>query len=315
MHRIEGANNINNLFTDGPPGTTVVAPWLNSVQEEIATAIEEAGITLKKQSNDTSRNQLWAAINLLTTPGNIVVSANNSPYYINDTLKDLIVYVDSSAGDVDIYYPTLANNYHKKINIIHSIGGNLLTVYRNGSDLITKDDMTNIELPKEGNYLEVIGSAISNRWDIIQEGISCQLRLYGYAGYGSTDLKIMRFTNTVENIGNMFSENHSTGYASNTAGLEITANKSGKIQVTYVLRKASAGGVDVGLSLNTSQTTANIFDIDDEDILCMAYGNGSTSPNGTSAWTGYVGKGDILRTHADGGVPTEVYMTATYLGK
>ena len=35
MHRTEGANNLNNEFVDGPPGTTVGADILNAFQEEL----------------------------------------------------------------------------------------------------------------------------------------------------------------------------------------------------------------------------------------------------------------------------------------
>lgn len=61
MHKIEGANNVDGLFTEGPPPTTVPAAWLNTIQEEIVNAIEGAGITLKRQSNDTN-DQLLATI-------------------------------------------------------------------------------------------------------------------------------------------------------------------------------------------------------------------------------------------------------------
>ena len=61
MHRTEGANNVANLFTDGPPGTTVEANILNAFQEEIANVIEQAGLTLKVAATET-RDQLYAAI-------------------------------------------------------------------------------------------------------------------------------------------------------------------------------------------------------------------------------------------------------------
>lgn len=61
MHRTEGTNNAANLFTDGPPGTTVEESILNAFQEEIANVIEDAGISLQTASTDT-RDQLLAAI-------------------------------------------------------------------------------------------------------------------------------------------------------------------------------------------------------------------------------------------------------------
>lgn len=49
MDRTKGANNVTvggkRRFTDGPPGTTVNADFLNALQEEIMSCIEGAGIT------------------------------------------------------------------------------------------------------------------------------------------------------------------------------------------------------------------------------------------------------------------------------
>jgi hypothetical protein len=320
MHRTEGANNINNLFNDGPPGTTVTGAWCNAVQEEISTVIEEAGITLKQQSNDTDWNQLYSAINQLITPGIITVTSTNSPYTINDTLKNLIVYVDSSGGNIVINYPDLASNYNKKISIIHSIGGNNLTIQRAGSDLITKDNLTSIELPKEGNYLEVLGEVLSNRWDVIQEYITCQLRLNTYAGYGSVDNKIMRFTNVVDNYGNLFSENHSTGYNGNAEGLKITINKSGKYLFVFSVVSSNALSILMGLSLNSAQLTTNIESINVSDRLSIITGvsSGGVAGVGSVTWSEWLKKGDIVRSHANAVIPANAslcHFTATYLGK
>jgi hypothetical protein len=74
VHRTEGANNLNNLYTEGPPATTITQEAMNAIQEEIANVIEQAGITLKTKSTDT-RDQLWAAIQTLGRPYDLVVSS------------------------------------------------------------------------------------------------------------------------------------------------------------------------------------------------------------------------------------------------
>jgi hypothetical protein len=65
IHRTEGANADSstgkNLFTDGPPGTTLESGMANALQEEISNVIESAGMTLNTRENDT-RDQLDAAI-------------------------------------------------------------------------------------------------------------------------------------------------------------------------------------------------------------------------------------------------------------
>lgn len=63
MHRIDGPGNVLNRFSAGNPAigqqaTMVTADFMNSVQEEIAFAIEEAGIVLDK----ANEHQLYAAI-------------------------------------------------------------------------------------------------------------------------------------------------------------------------------------------------------------------------------------------------------------
>ena len=63
MHRIDGQNHLNNRFQGGDPiqrvDSTVVTPeWLNSVQEEIANAIEYFGLSLDKTNNQQLRDGL-----------------------------------------------------------------------------------------------------------------------------------------------------------------------------------------------------------------------------------------------------------------
>ena len=63
MHRIDGQNHLNNRFQGGDPiqrvDSTVVTPeWLNSVQEEIASAIEYFGLSLDKTNNQQLRDGL-----------------------------------------------------------------------------------------------------------------------------------------------------------------------------------------------------------------------------------------------------------------
>jgi len=70
MHRTEGAYNEDNLFVDGPPGTTIEAAWLNAVQEEIANVIEATGSSLLLEHTDT-RTQLRDAINSLVVAAGI----------------------------------------------------------------------------------------------------------------------------------------------------------------------------------------------------------------------------------------------------
>lgn len=81
MHKTEGANNATNLFTDGPPGTTVEQDWLNAIQEEIVKVIEDSGATLKTASTET-RDQLSKAIQDLIDKSKYGVDAEAADAYI-----------------------------------------------------------------------------------------------------------------------------------------------------------------------------------------------------------------------------------------
>jgi hypothetical protein len=61
MHRTEAANNNNGLYSETPPNTLLGADAMNTIQEEIATVVENMGIGLLNARNDT-RTQLWSAI-------------------------------------------------------------------------------------------------------------------------------------------------------------------------------------------------------------------------------------------------------------
>ena len=99
MHRIAGDNKAViggiDYFTNGPPGTDLEDDWLNAVQEEIASVVEEAGLTLKTAGTDT-RDQLEAAMYILSneyvaakrsvasgTPGQTAVASTWTPLEID----------------------------------------------------------------------------------------------------------------------------------------------------------------------------------------------------------------------------------------
>jgi hypothetical protein len=67
MHRTEGLNftkdnNGNNVFTNGPPATTIEDRWLNAIQEEICNVITHGGLEIKDASTDSVHTQLRDAI-------------------------------------------------------------------------------------------------------------------------------------------------------------------------------------------------------------------------------------------------------------
>ena len=82
MRRIEGANYITvngkRQYTDGPPGTDITAKWLNGVQEEIFSVIENKG-RYGETNSPTDTNLLLLAIRAM-----IKASAGNATSVYED---------------------------------------------------------------------------------------------------------------------------------------------------------------------------------------------------------------------------------------
>lgn len=90
MHRIDSSGaTVDNKFTEGNPGlsqeaTVVDAPWLNTVQEEIAAAVEGMGLTLLTSGTDTNA-QLFLAMQKLVAYGGRLAPVNFAP--ANNTIN------------------------------------------------------------------------------------------------------------------------------------------------------------------------------------------------------------------------------------
>lgn len=82
MHRTEGENFIKDsegrqIYTNGPPATTIGAAALNSIQEEICHVIEQSGQDVLTQATDT-HDQLWTAISQATSSFEYIVSSQST---------------------------------------------------------------------------------------------------------------------------------------------------------------------------------------------------------------------------------------------
>jgi hypothetical protein len=307
MHRTEGANNVDGLYTEGPPATTITADAMNTIQEEIANVIEGANIQLNSADGDT-RDQLLEAINSLTSDYTLV-TFSGVDYTVLDGDGYTHFLFTCGAADRDLNLPTAADNANRRIVAIKvDSGAGSLIVDGEGAELI--NEVQTIELPKQYDF--VVLFCDGTKWIITSENISCQLRLDTYAGYGAVDNHIMQFTNSREDYGNVFSHNHG---AYGNSGLEITINKSGRYAFSYSSTSA-AGNEYVGLSLDSTQLNANISAINVQDRLAIDF----TATGGTPAsvaWSGFLPAGIVIRAHTNGAVPAVpaiVHFTATYIG-
>lgn len=251
----------------------------------------------------------------LTAPSTYFTDEN---YTVLDDDNYERIEVDTTSGDITITLPLKANNLKRKIEIANVKGGtNKVIIAPNATDAnkLSSDGLAAIWLPKVGDFVAFQESANSGKWEITGERITAQLRLDTRAGFGSTETKIERFTNSIGNIGNMFSENHSTGYNSNAEGLKITINRSGRYSFDWASSSTnSTTNQTLAFSLNSTQLTTNAGSITLSTILNNTFTLGN-APSAVS-WSGYLKKGDIIRPHTDALSSTYARQTfsVSYLG-
>lgn len=130
--------------------------------------------------------------------------------------------------------------------------------------------------------LNKIGAAVGNS----------MVRLNTANGYGSTNTKIRRFTNTVTNTGSDIT------YAdSATLGASFTINTNGVYAISYSDTFATAQ--HIGISLNTSAPTTNLDAIPVSEVLSEITTAGGASA-GAASWVGYLPAGSVVRAHNAG---------------
>ena len=118
------------------------------------------------------------------------------------------------------------------------------------------------------------------------------VRLNTANGYGSTNTKIRRFTNTVTNQGSDIT------YAdSATNGASFTINKAGRYAISYTDNFNAAASL--GISLNSAQLTTNVDSITLSTLLAHANIQTINTPN-TISVTLELAANDVIRPHTNG---------------
>lgn len=146
------------------------------------------------------------------------------------------------------------------------------------------------------SYTKANGSAIINQ---VVSNLS-MVRLNTANGYGSTNTRIRRFTNTITNTGSDIT------YAdSATLGNSFTINTSGIYAISYTEQYNTTGYN--GISLNTTAPTSNIDVIPVAEILAIGT-NGSLCH---ASWSGFLTAGAVIRAHTSGGASTALPTTIT----
>ena len=118
------------------------------------------------------------------------------------------------------------------------------------------------------------------------------VRLNTANGYGSTNTKILRFTNVTTNQGSDITYTDSA-----TLGASFTINTNGVYSVSFSWASSAATAWS-GISLNTTGPTLSITGIPLTEVLAYSYSAGLNYIV-TSSATVYLVAGSIIRAHAD----------------
>lgn len=113
-------------------------------------------------------------------------------------------------------------------------------------------------------------------------------------GYGSINTKIRRFTTTLASAGTAIT------YAdSETLGASFTINEAGMYAMSFV-EETSGPAQLPGISLNTSQPTIGIYQINVADRLIFAFTPVSAGCYPAVSCVAKLAPGDVIRAHTDG---------------
>ena len=275
---------------------------VNIAIESITVGLIENEYT-EWMSDGADMNKLWNIFNNFTKVKYLTNA--DSPYTITDGETYQKYIGDTAGGNIIINLPTLADNYEKEYEFFHAAqgGSNIMTIQREGSDEITQDLLTEIQLPKFQNLLKLLACSSSAKWEITHEKLDCQTTFNIYNGYGSVDTCIIRFNTQVESFGNLFTHNH-PGYNGNTEGLTFIINKSGIYTFTHTGARTST--LYLGISKDSTQNNLSIHDdtFVSANRLCEDTADSGVEAGveiaGSCSWSGYLIKGSAIRAHTNG---------------
>lgn len=229
-----------------------------------------------------------------------------SAYYItsNYTILDndgyILIIINASSADVDVYLPLKANNIKRKVGVLFAkdtTGTHKATIHPNASDAntLSGDGLASIILPKVGDFVEFVESQDTGMWEIVNERITSQVRFNTYIGYGSTDNKIPKFNAVTESVGNMVSHNHGS-YG--VHGLEITILKSGLYGAIFV--GTFQDGTTLGITKNSAALTTSLSGISDYSIKLTQHITNAANYTGHASFKKWLNKNDVIRPHTSG---------------
>src|SRR3954467_15935764 len=108
MHRTDADGNASNLYTDGNPAlgveaTVIEQHSLNALQEEIANTIEDAGVTLVKDTNDQLSGVIQTLIAAMEPQGRLTLTSATPVTTTDVTGATTIYYALHKGNHIPLY--------------------------------------------------------------------------------------------------------------------------------------------------------------------------------------------------------------------
>ena len=227
------------------------------------------------------------------TLGNTAIQLGNTVTTLNNmTLANVVVTSVSTAFPNNL----LANSSVTLGNTTVALGstattlGNVTLAAANITSSLTLTGAAGTS----GQVLTSAGAGAAPTWTTPSATVGLSYVFLNTAnGYGSTNTKIRRFTNVVNNVGSDIT------YAdSATLGATFTINTNGIYSASYNDQFNTTN--NLGLSINSTQLTTSIDAITVSNILSVVLTPLANQPAVASA-TFYAAASTVIRAHAQGG--------------
>jgi len=197
-------------------------------------------------------------------------------YFIDNSSNEvgLEVDYDPTTGIIDLFIPLWIGNTTRYIGV---------DAGANGTSSIT---------PVMNGYFDVI--VADNDFQIQLDFPNSEIRVDTFAGYGSTNNKIVRFTNVAISKGNDI-----TYVSDATLGDSFVINTSGRYACSFMGYQAS-GADYIGISLNTTEPTVSIIGLTNPlEAITFEYPGVATAAMSCES-TLNLNPGDVIRAHTGG---------------
>lgn len=232
----------------------------------------------------------------VTTSLSVVVSSGSTLGHANGVNQYVYVYAIDNAGTIEL--AVSGQRLSDELSLVTTTAEGGAGAADSGTILYSTTARSNVACRYLGRMKS--NQATAGTWSSSITEISStyfpvpmlrsEVFVNGGNGYGSTNTKIRRFTNSVTNNGSAITYADSAGN-----GNSFTINEDGIYMMSYV--DGHGANLDMGISKNSTQLTTNIQSITATDILLKQSAAANFSGSITTAT--YLRSGDVIRAHTN----------------